>query len=263
MPGIRHTAIKHPFGFSVLATVVLLLLYVVAGAVAAVASTDGTSHQVIEALARLAAAGLVLFVIWRLGMMRDAGVLHPGAGWVWVLAVAVVLYRTFAHSYALFGDFGLAFTWVPLSGVAALNGSAAALLEELVFRGAMFSVLLLSWRKLSGGPLMSALLTAALFGASHLIRLTMGQPAPVVGLLVLDSFLAGIFYAAIVFRGRSIWPVVALHLLINAYVGARAVGVAGFEETTSAWVIILFLGLPLPVLGLYMLRRVNDRTAGA
>lgn len=91
----------------------------------------------------------------------------------------------------------------------------------------------------------------------------MGQPAPVVGLLVLDSFLAGIFYAAVVLRGRSIWPVVAIHLLLNAYVGARAVGVAGFEETTSAWMIILLLGLPLPVLGLYLLRGVNERTAAA
>ena len=263
MSGMRHTAIKHPVGFALLATVVLLLLYIVAGAVAAVASTDGISHQLLEALARLAAAGLVLFVIWRLGMMRDAGVVHPGAVWVWVLAVAVVLYRTFTHSYAFFGDFGLAFARVPLSGVVALNGSAAALLEELVFRGAMLSVLFLSWRKLSGGSLRSALLTAALFGASHLIRLAMGQPAPIVGLLVLDSFLAGIFYAAVVFRGRSIWPVVVIHLLLNAYEGARAVGVAGFEEPTSAWMIILLLGMPVPVLGLYMLRGVNGQTAGA
>jgi len=260
MSGIRDAAMKHPVGFALLATVVLLLLYIVAGVVAAVVSTDDTSYQVIEALARLAAAGLVILVVWRLGMMRDAGVVQLGAGWVWALVVAVIFYRTFVHSYAFFGDFGIAFAWAPLSGVVALNGSAAALLEELAFRGAMLSVLVLSWRKLPGGALRSAVLTAALFGASHVIRLAMGQPAPVVGLLVLNSFLAGIFYAAVVVRGRSIWPVVAIHLLLNTYVGARAVGVAGFEETMQAWVIILLLGLPLPILGLYMLRGVNCRT---
>lgn len=262
MSGIRNTALQHPVGFALLALVILYGLYIVAGVVAGVASTDKTSHQVIESLARLAAAGLVLLWLGRLGLLRQAGVLHPGAGWAWGLAAAVILYRTFVHSWAFFGDIGLAFTWAPLSGVVSLNGSAAALLEELAFRGAMLSVLVLAWRRRSGGALQAALLTAALFGASHVIRLAMGQPAPVVGLLVLDSFLAGIFYAALVLRGLSLWPAVAVHLLLNAYVGARAVGVAGFEETVSAWVTILLLGLPLPVLGLCLLRGVDGPASG-
>lgn len=68
---------------------------------------------------------------------------------------------TFTHAYASFGDLGLGFTWAPLSGAVALNGAAAGLLEELAFRGAILSVLFLSWRGISGGALTSALLTAA------------------------------------------------------------------------------------------------------
>jgi membrane protease YdiL (CAAX protease family) len=82
-------------------------------------------------------------------------------------------------------------------------------------------------------------------------------------MLILDSFLAGIFYAALVIRARSIWPAIAVHLFLNAYVGARAAGVTGFEETTSAWLIILLSELPLVALGLYLLRRANRLPASA
>jgi membrane protease YdiL (CAAX protease family) len=259
MHALREAALKNPVGFALLMLVVLTVLYIIAGVVAAVVSTNDATYQVTEALARLAAAGLVILAVWRLGLLREAGIAERGVGWIWVLALAVLIYRTLAHSYAFFGDLGLAFAGAPLSGPVALNGSAAAFLEELAFRGAMLSLLLMCWRTLPGGVMKAALLTAALFGASHVIRLAMGQAAPIVGLLVLDSFLAGIFYAAAVIRGRSLWPVVAIHVVLNAYVGARAMGVAGFEETTSAWVIILLLGLPLPVLGLYLLRGVDAR----
>ena len=63
------------------------------------------------------------------------------------------------------------------------------------------------------------------------------------------------WHVAEVIRGSSLWPAVTLHLLLNAYVGARAAGVPGFEETLSAWTTILFYSLPLPALGLLLLRR--------
>jgi|GEM_PF-4531841 len=66
----------------------------------------------------------------------------------------------------------------------------------------------------------------------------------------------------VLYIAAGVVAAVALHLLLNAYVGARAVGVAGFEETVAAWGIIILLGLPLPVLGLCLLRGVDGPTSG-
>ena len=262
MPGLREASARHPVAFALVATLALLLLYIIAAVVARVASTGPVSYQVTEAGARLGAAALVVWVIQRLGRTRESGVATLGSGWIWLLALLAAALRVFAHSYAFFGDLGLTFQSVPLSGPVALNGSAAAVLEELAFRGAILSVLLWCWGKLPGGVMRATWLTAVVFGASHIFRLAMGQAAPTVGMLILDSSLAGVFYAALVVRGKSVWPAVVVHLALNAYIGARAVAVPGFEETVGAWVIILLSGLPLLALGLYMLRG-SVRTAGA
>lgn len=245
---------RHPVAFVLLATLALLLLYVVAAIVARVASTGAVSHQVVESLVRLAAAASVIFVIRRLGLLGDSGVARIGSGWIWLVALAAAVYRTLAHSYGFFGEFRLDFQLSSLSWAVALNGSAAALLEEVAFRGAILATVMWCWRKAPGSILRAVWLTAVVFGASHVIRIAMGRPAPVVGMLVLDATLAGVFYAALAIRARSVWPAVLVHLAINAYVGARAVTVPGFEETVSGWVIILLSGLPLLVLSLWMLR---------
>ena len=261
MSSIRNASTRHPIAFALLATLGVLLLYVVAGIVARVTSTGDVSYQVVESLARLGAAAFVFFVIRRLDLLRDSGVACLGAGWIWLIALAAALYRTLAHAYGFFGEFGLGFEASPLSWAVALNGSAAALLEEVTFRGAILAAVLLCWWKLPAGVLRAVWLTSLVFGASHVIRIVMGQPAPVVGMLVLDSTLAGVFYAALVVRGRSVWPAVLVHLAINAYIGARAVSVPEFAETVAGWTVILLSGLPLLVLGLWMLRG-GRQTAG-
>lgn len=259
---IRNASSRHPVAFTLLATVALLLMYVVAAIVARSVSTGDVSHQVAESLARLAAAAFVILFIRRLGLLRESGVGDLGLGWVWFLALIASAYRTLAHSYGFFGDFGLTFQPTSLSWAVALNGSAAALLEELAFRGAVLGFLLWCWEMRSAGVMRAVTLSSLVFGASHFIRIAMGQPVPVVGMLVLDATLAGVFYAALVIRGQSIWPAVLVHLAINSYVGARAVTVPGFEETVSDWLIILLSGLPLLLLGLLILRG-GRRTAGA
>jgi membrane protease YdiL (CAAX protease family) len=263
MRNIQETESRHPLVLAVSLTFALIVLYIVAGITAEVVSSGDISHQVVEAVARLAAAGVFALIIRGFGMMRDAGITRAGTGWVWLLVIVVIIYRILVHSYAFFGSLGLAFPWSPLSAAVALNGGAAGVLEEVAFRGAVLGLLLRCWGRLSGGATRSALLTAALFGGSHIIRLAVGQPLPTVGLLVLDAFLAGIFYAALVIRARSIWPAVLIHLVLNAYVGARAVSVPGFEETLSAWGVILLFELPLVALGLYWLRKHDTRRPGA
>ncbi len=263
MDAIRRFASRRPVAFAVTMTFVLLALYIAAGVAAAVSSTAGAGYQTVEALGRLAASALIIWMLWRLGWVSDAGITRLGAWSAWLLVLAFLAYQIVVHMFAFFGDPRFRLADPAWAGAVALNGAAAGLLEELVFRGVVLYALLKAWTNSTGGLARSVLLSSFLFGAGHLIRIAMGQPVPVVSLLALDGFIAGIYYAAFVLYARSVWPAVAIHALLNGVVGARAAGIAGFEETVSAWLLILALELPAVAFGLYLLRRVRRRAEAA
>jgi hypothetical protein len=54
---------------------------------------------------------------------------------------------------------------------------------------------------------------------------------------------------------------VVWHGLLNALVTARAVGVAGFEETTTMWLVQVLGGLPLLAYGAVLLRKLRAPSA--
>ncbi len=263
MDAIRRFASRHPVAFAVTMTFVLLALYIAAGVAAALSSTAGAANQTVEALGRLAASALIVWMLWRLDWLSDAGITRLGAGFVWLLVFVFLAYQIVVHMFAFFGDPRFRVADPAWASAVALNGAAAGVLEELVFRGLILYALLKAWLNSTAGLTKTVLLSSFLFGAAHLIRIAMGQSAPVVSLLALDGFIAGIYYAAFVLYARSVWPAVAIHALLNGVVGARAASIAGFEETVSAWLLVLALELPAVAFGLYLLRRVRRRTGAA
>ena len=101
--------------------------------------------------------------------------------------------------------------------------------------------------------ILNAACSSLLFGATHLIRLAMGQPVTEVGLLVMDASISGIFYAGVVLYSGSIWPAVACHVVPNAVVGAYAAASPGFTETVEAWIPILLSQIPVAAAGVFLL----------
>ncbi len=263
MDAIRRFASQRAMAFGVMMTFVLVALYIVAGIAAAVFSTVATGQQTVEAVGRLAGSVLIIWMLWRVGWVSDAGIVRLGAWSAWLLVLPFLAYQIVVHMFAFFADTDFGLPDPAMAGAVALNASAAGLLEELVFRGVILCALLKAWANSTGGLARSVLLSSFLFGAAHLIRIGLGQPVAVVSLLALDGLLAGIYYAAFVLYARSVWPAVAIHALLNAVVGARAVGTAGFEETVAAWLVILVLKLPAVAFGLYLLRRVRSNTVAA
>lgn len=80
-------------------------------------------------------------------------------------------------------------------------GALVALSEELVFRGLLWSALDCQWSE--GGLLISAIL----FGGMHANG---GVGA------IISASMAGIFLGMLRRKTRSIWPLVAVHYLVNA-----------------------------------------------
>jgi membrane protease YdiL (CAAX protease family) len=254
---------RHPIGFGLVVTVLLVVAYVVAGLVAALATTDAAGQRLVEALVRLGGAATCAWVVWRVGLSADAGLSHAGASVGWLIVGLVLVFQLPIQLFALFGRLTVPVSDWALSGAVAFNGAAAGVLEELGFRGLLLFALLRVWSDSPRGVVQSVALSSLLFGVVHFIRLAMGQPVADVSLLVLDATVSGIFYAGIVLYARSIWPAVAFHAVPNAVVGAFAVATPGFSETVAAWVPILLSEIPVVALGLYLLARTVRRGSAA
>jgi membrane protease YdiL (CAAX protease family) len=254
---------RRPLAFGLVVTILLFAVYIAANIVAVSITTNTTSQQAVEALLRLGAAATCGWVIWRIGLADDVGLLRGGKWGTWLIVVLVLSFQVPIQLFAWFDSLTVPVSDWPRVGSIALNGAGAGVLEEMVFRGLLLFGLLRIWADSRHGTVKSVVLSCILFGVGHLIRLLMGQPLPQVSLLVLDTALSGIFYAGIVLYARSIWPAVAYHVVPNAVVGAYAAATPGFSETVSGWVLILLSEIPVVILGMYLLVRAVRRRSTA
>jgi hypothetical protein len=84
-----------------------------------------------------------------------------------------------------------------------------ALNEELFFRGVLFDLLgPLGWRR-------AVLWSSVAFGASHIVNLVAGAFPPFVLMQVAATTAGGVALAAIRIRTGSLWPVIAVHAVID------------------------------------------------
>ncbi len=120
-----------------------------------------------------------------------------------------------------------------------------AFAEEALFRGlAVRALLPTGWRR-------TAIITGALFGSLHLIRLLFGAALPETLVQVLFATLFGVGYAAIRIRTGTVWPLIVLHALTNLVLTL----VTG--DTLPVWFAIAFMigtNVLLAGYGLYLLR---------
>jgi membrane protease YdiL (CAAX protease family) len=143
----------------------------------------------------------------------------------------------------------LAASWRPASGLTwdAIAGAVVfgPLAEEILFRGLLFTQL----RRSARWPLTPALaVSAAVFGLAHVPVL---HPTILLAMQAVAAALAGVLFAWVCERFRSLWPAVALHALMNLWwTAARGdqarvawhVDVAGLAQTAT---ILLSISLAL------------------
>jgi len=122
---------------------------------------------------------------------------------------------------------------------------ATGIYEELWFRGLVLDSLA-AWT-----PLRAALLSSALFGATHLVNIAFGANPAVTAAQVIGATCFGIGMAALRLRRVSLWPLVIIHALTDI---ALQVG-----DVTSPWRWILMIGGDIILLayGLRILRKAH------
>jgi membrane protease YdiL (CAAX protease family) len=251
MAPFKRFATDHVFAFSVLIALLVLVLYTVAGVFAGVTAPNDVSRNLLEALGRLAGAALFAAALWRLGWLDGAGVTRAGSATAWVVMLVFAAYECVAWQFPLFGNVSLEVSDPATSVAVGVNALATGPIEELPFRGIVLFAFFRLWGHTKAGIVRSVVCSAALFSLIHLIHLALGGEPAAVLLKLAVTFLSGIYFAALVLRWRTIWPVVVYHGVINAVMSVRAVEVSGFTETATALGTILPLQIPLVILGVY------------
>ena len=109
--------------------------------------------------------------------------------------------------------------------------------------------------EIEGWLIASVIVQAALFGVLHALQILNGGPLMTVFMVMLNSFLSGVWWGAMVICWQSLWPVVVLHSLSNISVLVKGISSAFIEPTTAAYARATLLEIPLVALGIWLLLR--------
>lgn len=220
-PGLRW--VRHPLVWTVVGVVVI---YGASGALLAFGRAFGPAVAAVAAVASAAAAVLLYILIKRgLGGRSTPELAARGAARELFggIGVGVAFIATSVGIVALFG--GLSFTWSDENPASVLLsvlsfGVAAAVVEEIVFRG-----LLLQSISLATGRWIALGITAALFGGMHL-----SNPGATWWSAFAIAVEAGILLGAALFWRRSLWFPIGLHFGWNAVQGLLGIPVSGVSD---------------------------------
>ena len=254
-----------PVWFGIVITLLLIVVEILVGVVS-YGVEDPVMLRLVATVVRGLGAVLWLVLLYRLGWLGASGVSRLGDWRLWVLVLALTVYDVGAHMWAFFGDLRLPIEDPVLAAVTALRHIVdGGLTQELAFRGLVLCALVQAWGRSRRGLVKSALVSSAIFGLVHVVNLVAvlaigDKAAAMVGMQVVSTLLAGVYYAALVLYGGSFWPVAVIHAALNATVNVRAIATPGFEETMSAWVIIILSQIPMVILGIHLLMRASART---
>jgi membrane protease YdiL (CAAX protease family) len=154
--------------------------------------------------------------------------------------------------------------WKPAlqAGVTAVSTGA---FEELVFRGLILAILLARFHRTRRQVLGAVLLSSVLFGLWHVGPLATPQvPWQHAVANILYAVLAGVGFAAVVLRTRSLWLVAAIHagidlanflpVLLTRGDVAPAVVLTRPDQATLSAILTTLLCVPLFLYGLWLLR---------
>jgi membrane protease YdiL (CAAX protease family) len=263
MHRIKAFADNRPLVFALLTIVVWMLLAGVLAVGSAALLGVSMTEAVPQSAGTLGATLVLLALAGRLGWLRSLGIARLGSWRVWVATLLLLAYVILVYVYGFFGDVSYDL------GVFARSDAARGILarqaivgfvEETLFRGLVLYALVRVWGGSTRGRIAAVLVQAALFGVVHVLQAVTGSPLPVALTSMVNSFLSGVWWGAIVLSWGSLWPVIAFHTLSNASVMVRGLSTAIVEPATLAYARATLLELPLLAVGLWLLTRTPPRS---
>jgi len=253
MNRINSLAVQRPLVFGLVVTFVFILLVLISSIlVGRIWPAETPDWYFGSTISRLVSIFILLFVLSRLEWLTSAGFTSWGGWQTWLILLVPLEYSMVASAYAMTGSLSFLFSTLALTGLATIFIMAHAFLEETAFRGLVMQTFVRLWGNTNRGLITSVLVSSLYFGGMHIIYLA-GEPFPVVLLRIVVALLLGILLGALALTGRSIYPAVFFHGLLNV---SGYLNLAGHEGggTSSSWLLLGLFMLPLTLYGLYLLR---------
>ncbi|HWI51181.1 MAG TPA: CPBP family intramembrane glutamic endopeptidase [Symbiobacteriaceae bacterium] len=213
---------RHPIAYLVILFVSMMFVYILAGAITSIGKLEATSQILIgNSLLIVLALGIVA----RLGWWEETG-LTPGQGArPWLLA-----WLPFAAGLSYLVD-GIDMTAAGQIAMLLVCSVLVGFTEEIYFRG-LFMRLLKPF-----GETAMILWSTLIFGVTHSINLLAGQGTLMTVFQIAYSAAVGFLLAVLRVKGKSLWPLVAAHALIDFLAWMCEGGIYSNTEVTVSMLI--------------------------
>ncbi len=217
-------------------------------------------------IGHLAGIIYIFILIWRLGWLNGAGITRSGTYQTWLIAIIGTLYFALASLYSFYGN--LAFDF---SNLANLSSSCRIIAvqtlvcidEEMLFRGAILYILIQSLGSSQKGVFKSVIIMSTIFALFHIIWFIPSGISLTTALLLAETTIISIWWAALVLKGGSIWPAFFAHFIINVVVGVQGTSNQMVQPELNAYILLLLFRMPLGIVGCWFMTRRSSRIVSA
>jgi membrane protease YdiL (CAAX protease family) len=252
MHKIERFTVRHPLFFGFLLILLYINLSILTWPITQI-YPHPEYYEVGTALAKLVIAAILLLLLWALGWLKNAGIASPGRKPYWIWVAVLGIYNLLFGIYAFTGSLQMGLPSLGFTLAILFFSFTTGLMEEILYRGLLLTAMIKAWGTTRRGLFAAALISGLFFASNHFVNL-LNNPFPVVALQVLGMTMVGFMYAVIVMSGKSIWPAVVCHWVVNASVGLQVCQINNFEETTTAWLIYSLSLIPMVVVFQSLLR---------
>jgi membrane protease YdiL (CAAX protease family) len=257
MKSFKKFATQRPYLFMlVIFPLIPYLLFVIQYGIAMVSGFTTLGPGSFQDSTKVLSIITYLLILWQFGWLRPAGFRSLGRWHVWLIMIGVSIFELALTIYVLNGHFAWRNLIVFADPPAYL---LVGLFEEIAFRGLILYALLRSWGDKRFRMLKSVLVSSLLFGLVHLATVMTGNTLPGAIFQILSTTISGILYAALVLYGRSIWPAVIGHFLVDAIGYGNLTYVTDYTQANLS---ILWIQIPLLFLGLFLISQINFNEVG-
>jgi membrane protease YdiL (CAAX protease family) len=255
MRSFKRFATQHPYLFMlVIFPLIPYLLIMIQLGVARLSGFTTLGLGSFQDSTKILSVLLYLLILWQFGWLRPAGFQSVGRWQAWLIMIGASIFELGLTIYVLNGHFA----WRNLTVLADPPAFfLVGLFEEIAFRGLILYALLCSWGDKRFGVLKSVIISSLLFGLGHLATVMTGNTLPGAIFQASSTTISGILYAALVLYGRSIWPAVIGHFLVDS-IGYG--NLTYIPDVTLANLSIFWIQIPLLILGANLLSRIPKRS---
>ncbi|MFC1961974.1 lysostaphin resistance A-like protein [Chloroflexota bacterium] len=256
MSKFRSFASRRPLPFVILVTLSSHVILSLAAMLAMVVFRVDQTDPIVAPIGILTATLFLVFLLWRFGWLKAAGVAFWGCWKGWAVALFLLIYYLLELTYSFFGEISFDVPIAAVSGLRVPSLFIGGMFEEILFRGVILYALVSVWGTTRKGVLQAVAISALLFGGIHSLNAISGDPSEIPGQIAIALF-ESIWWAAIVLRWGSIWPTVFIHVVTNWALQTQALGFPDYHGTVNSYTFAIILELPLALLGVWLILRTK------